>query len=406
MTAKTAKPAKAAKLVKPAVRVRPVKPTKPTQPATGLNALVDSISQTDRVLAAQAIKAVNLGLTLRNWFIGYYIAEYELRGADRAAYGESLLPTLAKALRGRKVSSVGRRQLYAYLAFYRAYPQIVRTASALSVVRAVGLVAPKTLTKKVRTVSALSLALPLAPTDSLLNRLSYSHFELLVEQDDALKRSFYEIEALRGNWSVREMQRQINTQYFERTSLSRNKKALAERTRSRAAAAAADPAHTIRDPYVFEFLGLKPQEVMTESLLEDALLDKLQAFLLELGHGFCFEARQRRLLIGREHFFVDLVFYHRVLKCHVLIELKNDAFRHEHLGQLNSYVSYYREHEMSPGDEPPIGILLCTAKNQELVKFALAGMTSKLFVSRYQVQLPGKDQMTAFLQQSLRDLTP
>jgi hypothetical protein len=165
-----------------------------------------------------------------------------------------------------------------------------------------------------------------------------------------------------------------------------------------------DVAHLIRDPYVFEFLGLKPQEVMTESLLEDALLDKLQSFLLELGHGFCFEARQKRLLIGGEHFFVDLVFYHRVLKCHVLIELKNDAFKHEHLGQLNSYVSYFREHEMSAGDEPPIGILLCTAKNQELVKFALAGMTSKLFVSRYQVQLPGKDQITAFLQQSLREL--
>jgi predicted nuclease of restriction endonuclease-like (RecB) superfamily len=373
---------------------------------TGLKALVDSISQTDRVLATQAIKAVNIGLTLRNWFIGYYIAEYELRGADRASYGDALLPALAKALRARKVSGAGRRQLYAYLSFYRTYPQIVRTVSALSVVKAVGLAAPKALPKKVRTVSALSAALPAVPAESLLNRLSYSHFDLLVEQDDALKRCFYEVEALRGNWSVRELQRQIDTQYFERTSLSRNKKALAQRTRKSAVAAPNEFAQTIRDPYVFEFLGLKPQEVMTESLLEDALLDKLQSFLLELGHGFCFEARQKRLLIGHEHFFVDLVFYHRVLKCHVLIELKNDAFKHEHLGQLNSYVSYFREHETSAGDEPPIGILLCTAKNQELVKFALAGMTSKLFVSRYQVQLPGKDQITAFLQQSLRELTP
>jgi hypothetical protein len=164
---------------------------------TGLKALVDSISQTDRVLATQAIKAVNIGLTLRNWFIGYYIAEYELRGADRASYGDALLPALAKALRARKVSGAGRRQLYACLSFYRTYPQIVRT------------------------VSALSAALPAVPAESLLNRLSYSHFDLLVEQDDALKRCFYEVEALRGNWSVRELQRQIDTQYFERTSLSR-----------------------------------------------------------------------------------------------------------------------------------------------------------------------------------------
>ena len=160
----------------------------------------------------------------------------------------------------------------------------------------------------------------------------------------------------------------------------------------------------IRDPYLFEFLGLKPQEVMSEGRLEDALLDKLQDFLLELGHGFCFEARQKRLLIGGEHFFVDLVFYHRILKCHVLIELKNDAFKHEHLGQLNSYVGYYQQNEMSEGDQPPIGILLCTRKNHELVEYALAGMSNKLFVSRYQVQLPGKEEMAAFLHKAVEEL--
>lgn len=160
----------------------------------------------------------------------------------------------------------------------------------------------------------------------------------------------------------------------------------------------------IRDPYVFEFLGLQAQEVVTEGHLEDALLDKLQAFLLELGHGFCFEARQKRLLIGGEHFFVDLVFYHRVLKCHVLIELKNDAFRHEHLGQLNSYVGYYQQHEMRDGDQPPIGILLCTRKNAELVQYALAGMSNQLFVSRYQVQLPAKEEMAAFLHRAVEEL--
>jgi hypothetical protein len=157
------------------------------------------------------------------------------------------------------------------------------------------------------------------------------------------------------------------------------------------------PAHIIRDPYVFEFLGLRARDVMAESDLEDALLDRLQDFLLELGHGFCFEARQKRILIGDEHFFIDLVFYHRVLKCHILVELKTDAFRHEHLGQLNTYVAYYKKHQMTPGDQPPVGILLCTRKNDALVEFALGDLSSQIFVSRYAVELPRKEEMERFL---------
>jgi predicted nuclease of restriction endonuclease-like (RecB) superfamily len=374
--------------------------------SVGFATLVDTIRRADLALAAQAVKAVNISLTLRNWFIGCYIAEFELRGADRARYGDRLLPELAKALSQRKVSNTGMRQLYSYLSFYRAYPNILRTASAKSLSRAVGLVVPSMPTKKLRTVSAISAGTISPPAQLLLNSLSYSHFELLVEQAEALKRSFYEVETLRGNWSVRELRRQITTQYFERTGLSSRKISIASKPAASPAAQLQDPAFVIRDPYVFEFLGLQAQDVMTENLLEAGLLNKLQSFLLELGHGFCFEARQKRLLIGTEHFFVDLVFYHRVLKCHVLIELKNDAFKHEHLGQLNSYVNYFRENEMNEGDAPPVGILLCTAKNQELVKFALAGMANKLFVSRYQVQLPGKDQITAFLHQALRELVP
>ena len=159
---------------------------------------------------------------------------------------------------------------------------------------------------------------------------------------------------------------------------------------------------TIRDPYIFEFLGLKPKETMGESHLEDALLDKLQEFLLELGPGFCFEARQKRMTIGGEYFFVDLVFYHRILKCHVLIELKVDDFKHEHLGQLNTYVSYYRQNETSDGDNPPVGILLCTKKNHALVKYALAGINNKLFVSKYQVGLQSKQEMQKFLEKQLQ----
>lgn len=360
--------------------------------------LVAAISQANDALAEQASRAVNVSLTLRNWFIGYYIAEFELQGADRANYGDRLLVELARALRGQAVSNCGRRQLYAYLAFYRAYPQIVRTASALSA----PILARPRLEEKVRTLSAQSPVVPAADPETLIGRLSYSHFEQLVELADPLQRTFYETEALRGNWSVRELKRQIASQYFERCGLSTDKTTLA-----RLAQAGAEPASRrdlIRDPYVFEFLGLQPREVMSEGQLEDALLDRLQDFLLELGHGFCFEARQKRLLIGGEHFFVDLVFYHRILKCHVLIELKNDAFKHEHLGQLNSYVGYYQKHEMAEGDQPPVGILLCTRKNEELVEYALAGMSNQLFVSRYQVQLPGKDEIAAFLHKAVEEL--
>lgn len=370
-------------------------------PALDFSGLVAAIRQTDAALAEQASRAVNISLTLRNWFIGRHIAEFELQGADRARYGDKLLAELAAALREQAVSNTGKRQLYSYLAFYRAYPQIVRTASAQSAQSVLPAPAPA----KVPTPSAPSPVQPALPTtdpDLLLGRLSYSHFEQLVELGDPLQRVFYEVEALRGHWSVRELKRQIATQAYQRTALSVDKAAITNSAHTHAERAT--PQQIIRDPYVFEFLGLKPHEAVTEGQLEDALLDKLQAFLLELGHGFCFEARQQRLLIGGEHFFVDLVFYHRVLKCHVLIELKNDSFSHEHLGQLNAYVSYYQQHQMTEGDQPPIGILLCTRKNQELVEYALAGMSNQLFVSRYQVQLPGKAEMAAFLHRAVEEL--
>jgi predicted nuclease of restriction endonuclease-like (RecB) superfamily len=193
------------------------------------------------------------------------------------------------------------------------------------------------------------------PADKLIHRLSYSHIELIVDLDDDLKRIFYEVECMRGNWSVRELKRQINSLYFERSGLSKYKEKLAKLTKE--GAETAEPKLAIRDPYIFKFLGLKAKEVMSESHLEAQLLDKLQEFLLELGHGFCFEARQKRILIGDTHNFVDLVFYHRILKCHVLVELKLDEFSHANIGQLNTYVSWYKKNMMSDGDSPPVGML-------------------------------------------------
>ncbi len=381
--------------------------------APGFDDLVAAIERAHAALADQAAKAVNVSLTLRNWMIGHYIQTYEQSGADRARYGERLLDTLAQRLQQGGLKRVEARELRRFRQFYLAYPQIRETLSPESGSQLFPPAIQQTLSAQwpvadMREASPESsmAEVPASPPANtgrlLLERLSFSHFAELLQCAEPLQRAFYETEALRGNWSVRELKRQIGSQYFERCGLSTDKSTLAK-----LAQAGAEPASRrdiIRDPYVFEFLGLQPREVMSEGQLEDALLDKLQDFLLELGHGFCFEARQKRLLIGGEHFFVDLVFYHRILKCHVLIELKNDAFKHEHLGQLNSYVGYYEKHEIAEGDQPPVGILLCTRKNEELVEYALAGMSNQLFVSRYQVQLPGKDEIAAFLHKAVEEL--
>jgi predicted nuclease of restriction endonuclease-like (RecB) superfamily len=356
--------------------------------------LLAAIQATDAHFAAEAVRAVNISLTLRNWCFGLSIAAFELWGADRARYGERLVETLAKELKSRGLSSVGRRQLYQYLAFYRTYPEILRALSAPALALIPESIATAAI---VRTASAQSAF----PPEVLVRNLAYSHFELLLSLEDDTRRRFYEAQAVQGRWSVRELRRQIGSLLFERTGLSTDKAALA--TAVREGAEVLGPAQVLRDPYVFEFLGLKPREVMSESHLEESLINKVQEFLLELGRGFCFEARQKRILIGDECFFIDLVFYHRVLKCHVLVELKVDEFRHEHLGQLNTYVSWYRKHEHTEGDNPPIGLLLCTRKNHALMEYALAGIDNQLFVSRYQLGLPTKEELLGVLEAELRE---
>lgn len=357
--------------------------------------LVDSIKEVDLQLAQQASKAVNISLTLRNWFVGMYIEEYELRGADRAQYGEKLLAKLSAILTDLTISNCNKRQLYRYVRFYKFYPGIVETLTPqlkqlLPVSRDVS--------SKVGTASPQFAVAP----EMIVTHLSYSMIELITDIEDPLKRAFYEVECIQGNWSVRELKRQIHSLYYERCGLSIDKKKLSELTRQSAEKAA--PSLSVRDPYVFEFLGLTPQEVMSESHLEDQLIKKIEEFLLELGYGFCFESRQKRILIGDEHYFVDLVFYHRVLKCHILVELKLTEFSHENIGQLNTYVSWYRKNMMLEGDSPPIGILLCTHKKRSLVEFALAGMDNQLFVSKYQLELPSKEDMQRFIEEQMKEV--
>lgn len=358
--------------------------------------LVAVIRQAHRESIARALQTVNVALTLRNWMIGHHILVYEQQGEDRARYGTRLLQKLASRLQADLDRCYSGRYLGLCRQFCATYPEIRQTLISESAGMSIG--------KSLISESASPAPDPSAKDrfSTLVRCLSFTHFVELMKCVDPHQRLFYELEALRGVWSVRELKRQIGSLYYQRSGLSRDQDGLALYTRQ--CAEVMTPAQIIRDPYVFEFLGLTPAQVMREADLETALLDRLQAFLLELGHGFCFEARQKRLIIGGEHFFVDLVFYHRILKCHVLLELKTEPFRHEHLGQLNSYVAWYRENAMTAGDQPPIGILLCTAKNDELVRYALAGLADSLFVSRYLVELPRPEAMSAFLAQAMREL--
>lgn len=359
-----------------------------------LEHLARSIQTANEELGRQASKAVNISLTVRNWLIGHYIAEYELNGSDRAIYGDKLLDRLAVRLSELGVKTCEKRRLYQYLRFYTTYPEIVRSLTAQSG-KLLLEVQPSNSLAKVRSAPALSHS-------QIIESLSYTHIEQLLAIEDECKRRFYETECIQGCWSVRDLKRQINSLLFERSELSVNKEKLREKSFGTAESTA--PRLVIRDPYVFEFLGLTPMEVMSESHLEDQLLSKLQQFLLELGQGFCFEARQRRILIGDKYYFVDLVFYHRILKCHVLVDLKLEEFTHENIGQLNTYVSWFDKNVREPSDNPPIGILMCTEKDHALVQYALAAMDNELFVSKYQLQLPTPEVLKQQLEAERRRL--
>jgi predicted nuclease of restriction endonuclease-like (RecB) superfamily len=363
---------------------------KPEQPIS-FEFIVSSILEADKELSLQATRAVNVSLTLRNWLIGFYIAEFEFRGADRAKYGEKLLDRLSERLIAEGINRAEIRELRRYKQFYSVYPDVgERFASELK----------GRLLLKNRIRESLTPELKV-PIQDIVTKLSFTQLVELIAIDDPIKRVFYELQSIRGNWSVRELKRQIGSLFFERTALSTDMKKMV--SLAQATAEQASPKLEIRDPYIFEFLGLKPNETVTESLVEHSLISKIENFILELGNGFCFEARQKRILIGHEHFFVDLVFYHRILKCHVLIELKLGDFTHEHIGQLNTYVTWYKRHMMTDGDNPSVGILLCNQKNQALVEYALAGLDNDLFVSKYLLDLPSKEVIQRFLTETLKE---
>ena len=381
---------------------KPRKPAvKPAKTAQDFTALVDAVRRVHEHTATGVNRTVNSTLTLRNWLSGGYIRDYEQNGADRAQYGIHLLEKLSDSLQGCLDRCYTGRYLGLCRQLFDAYPSIRKSVISKSGVSLLPEISESSVDWPETRKSVISDFG--ADSWTLIQRLSFTHLVELLAIEDPLKRAFYEIECIRGNWSVRALKRQIATLYYARSGLSLDKEKLADMAHS--AAEKAEPKLAIRDPYIFEFLGLKASEAVSESNLEAALLDNLHEFLMELGHGFCLEVRQKSIVIGKTRGFVDLVFYHRILKCHVLIELKVDKFTHEHIGQLNTYVSWYRKHMMTDGDNPPVGLLLCTQKDHTLVEFAIANMDNRLFVSKYQLELPKKEELELFLQTKRREIT-
>ena len=388
--------------------------------------LITTLATVNEELKEQSLRAVNSSLTLRNWFFGYYIFEFEQNGKDRAEYGNALLSNIAIRISVLNIPNTNQYELARYRQFYLAYPMAGKFIAPLSPI--LGTVSQKlsnsniehslsqifgTASQKlndneikrdqvdIRMSMFPELDIPGSHYITLFSRTSYSHLVELIKIEDPVKRLFYELECTRSVWSVRELRRQIGSLLYERTGLSTNKEKLLALTHQSASTKTLP--EIIRDPYIFEFIGLNPKDVFTESDLEQALLDHLSHFLLEMGKGFCFEARQRRILIDSKHYFIDLVFYHRQLHCNVLIDLKTERFDYSHAGQLNMYLEYYKKYEMVDGDNPPVGILLCTDKDHEHVEFATAGLDDKIFVSKYLVALPEKKALEEFIKKELKD---
>ena len=374
----------------------------------------------DDTLQRQAAHAVNQSLTVRNWLIGCYIVEFEQNGEDRAAYGEKLLKHLEERLNRKGLTE---RRFREFRRIYQVYPQLaqpimeylnvhaatirqtmsaelgidnlsIAAVESANLIDAAEIQIRHTACAELQTIGNGGVLSPLEPL-KLFNRLPYSHMKRLSKIEDPMKRAFYEVEAIAGCWTDRELERQINSLYYERSGFSSDKANLSTLVNHHAESIM--PTDIIEDPVALEFLGLPTSASITETDLESAILDNMETFLIELGRGFCFEARQKRILIDDDYFKVDLVFYHRILKCHVLIDLKIDKFKHEYASQMNMYLNYYRYEIMQADDNPPIGIILCSDKGDMQVKYATAGLNPNIFVKNYMLQLPSETEIRNFI---------
>jgi predicted nuclease of restriction endonuclease-like (RecB) superfamily len=369
--------------------------------------IVDQISQIHFAVQAATARAANQSLTLRNWLIGAYLFEYEQNGEDRAKYGEKLLETLAVDFTKRGVTGLSLANLKNCRQFALAYPVVSISQTVSSQLGAwestgsgPGIFSQAGSTGFPTLFSRQQLQPVLAWQNAdyyarLFRNLSWSQLLELSRLDDPLKRAFYEIECQKSRWSFRELKRQINSLLYERIGLSKDKDAVLKLANE--GQWIESPATIIRDPYILEFLGLEEKAEFSEQQLEQALLDHLQKFLLELGRDFCFVGRQVRITVAGRHHYLDLLFFHRGLRCLIAYDLKLGEFQHEDAGQMNFYLNYLREEETREGEHPPVGVILCADKDAAEVHYATAGMDQQLFISRYLVALPSEERLRQWL---------
>lgn len=374
--------------------------------------LVLHIKNTNNVLQHHAVKAINVHLTLRNWLTGYYIVEFEQNGSDRAEYGIKLLENIAKNI---NIKGLSETNLKLCRQFYNTYPQFIGliTQEFKNILPAIFL--PENSIRQLPTdefsqdylqnnkhEGFLNNSQKYNHLQQLLSVASFTHLVELIKINDSTKRRFYELLILKTQPSVKELKRHIDTLTFERVGLSgEHKNSFNEIAKKIQPQQATD---LVKSHCFFEFLNLRQPHLIEETELEQALVSHLQQFITELGNGFCFEARQKRILIGDEYYFIDLVFYHRILKCHVLVELKTEIAKHEHIGQLKSYLQHYKKNVQEENDNPPVGILLVTNQNKTLVEYAIADSDLDIFVSKYQLQLPAKSKLEAFITKELSNM--
>ena len=330
-----------------------------TNPKDKYPSLISDIGDLLEQGRTHAYHAVNEILVKTYWEIGKRIVEFEQYGKEKAEYGSALLENLSKDLRLRHGKGFSKSNLVYMRLFYLKYPK----------------------------------------SETLSHQLSWSHYFELLKIEDDLERSFYEKQSITEKWSNRELKRQKNSALFKRLALSKDKKGIIQL--SRKGQIIDDAKDLVKDPYVFEFLKLPEDYRYSEKELEQRIIDNLQMFLLELGKGFSFVGRQYRITLGNRHYYVDLVFYHRILKCFVLIDLKINEVNHADIGQMNTYLNYFKSEECSEGDNPPIGIVLAAEKEHIEIQYALGGLSNKLFVSKYQLYLPDKEELQKKLQNLL-----
>lgn len=381
-----------------------MKRSRSAKPTTVHDVVVTEIVDLIEVARRRAARAVNATMTAAYWWIGRRIVLEEQRGSRRAEYGEELIEQLARRLTMRFGRGFGTTNLKQMRTFYLAYAEIGQTRSDQT-----GTVEIPIRDSVRDPISKARIRQTLSDESDLLGPVSaklllpWPHYVKLLSLKNDLAGRFYEAEALRGGWTVRQLDRQIQTQFYERTLLSRNKRAMLTKGQVSRAEDTVTPEEEIKDPFVLEFLSLKDEYSETE--LEDALIRDLESFLLELGGDFTFVGRQRRLRLGDRWFRIDLLFFHRRLRCLVVVDLKLGEFDHADAGQMHLYLNYANEHWTIAGENPPVGLILCSAKDEAIVKYALAGNANKVLAAEYRMALPAEKLLAEHVAQAHQALS-